>query len=289
MLTTGTPPLPHSTEPKPGLKAEAQHLAGMLWYQMLDAMNQNGFDTGALGTGGDMFQGMFLWNEAEQNFGKYDTGLLGATLHQLGGNTGGGVGGVADEAPSMAPLPVAQMLAQNSADATIETQALPQVAAESGDLVTQAKKFAQTVWPQITQAAATLNVPPVAVLAQMALETGWGVAAPGNNLFGIKAADNAQGTARATHEMVDGMLTPQTARFRDYTSVGASVADYVGLIQNGYASAVGQNSVSGFAQALQAGGYATDTGYAAKIEHIAQSPLMAQVLQAVQGVAATSP
>jgi flagellar protein FlgJ len=39
--------------------------------------------------------------------------------------------------------------------------------------------------------------------------------------------------------------------------------------------------VSGFANALQADGFATDDSYATKIIEIAQSPTMAQVLQSV--------
>ena len=70
-------------------------------------------------------------------------------------------------------------------------------------------------------------MPPVALLAQSALETGWGTASPGNNLFGIKAADGQTGTSRPTHEMVDGLLTAQSATFRDYASPAASIADYV--------------------------------------------------------------
>ena len=263
--------------PKPGVKAEAQKLAGMLWYQMLSSMNDTGFSPDALGAGGGEFQSMFLWNEAEQNFGKYDTGLVKAAERQMGG-----VGGTDTQAPAnILPAPVAEMLAQNAASADIATQALAPPAAVSGDLATQAKKFAQSVWPQITQAAATLGVTPVAVLAQAALETGWGASAPGNNLFGIKAADGQSGTTRATHEVVDGVLTAQTASFRDYASPTQSLADYVGLIQTGYAGALGQGSVAGFAQALQQGGYATDASYANKIVNIAQSPLMAQVLSAV--------
>jgi flagellar protein FlgJ len=279
MLTIGA-----STAPKPSVGTEAQKLAGMLWYEMLSAMNANGFDTSALGAGGSEFQSMFLWNEAETNFSKYDTGLVAAAQRQIGG-----VGGNATQAPApatpapAAPASVAQMLAQNAAASDITASALP--APQTGSLITQATSFAQALWPDITQAAATLGVPPVAVLAQAALETGWGVAAPGNNLFGIKAVDNETGTARATHEMVDGVLIPQTARFRDYSSPAASLGDYVDLIQNGYTNALGQGTVAGFAQALQAGGYATDTSYAAKIEQIAQSPLMAQVLKAVGGAA----
>ncbi len=150
------------------------------------------------------------------------------------------------------------------------------------------KNFAKSVWPQITQAAQALGVPPVAVLAQTALETGWGAAAPGNNIFGVKASGGESGTMRDTHEVIDGVLTSQAASFRNYSNLADSISDYVGLIQFGFSAATGQSTVAGFAQALQAGGYATDMNYASKIVNIAQSPLMAQVLQAIGGTSSTA-
>ncbi len=267
------PPAPH----KPNLTTTVEHVAGMLWYDMLDAMNANGLGGGALGTGGDNFQSMFLWNLAQNDFSKYDTGLITAALRQVGG---------ASSQPPLAEAPgiitpLAHILPAPVEDALQIATALPQAAAASGGLVAQAKSFAKSIWPQITAAAQALGVPPVAVLAQTALETGWGTSAAGNNLFGIKAVDGQPGTIRATHEMVDGVLTPQTASFRDYDGTRAAINDYVGLIQSGYQNATGQNTVAGFAQALQNGGYATDQNYAAKIIKIAQSPLMAQVLKSV--------
>ena len=44
---------------------------------------------------------------------------------------------------------------------------------------------------------------------------------------------------------------------------------------------IGQGSVSGFADAMQAGGFATDSNYASKIIMISQSPMMQQMLRAV--------
>jgi flagellar protein FlgJ len=175
--------------------------------------------------------------------------------------------------------------------AAIQTEALeaaPEATQPTTDLVTQAKNFAKSVWPQITQAAQALGVPPVAVLAQTALETGWGASSPGNNIFGVKASGGESGTTRATHEVIDGVLTPQTASFRNYSDLADSISDYVGLIQSGFSAATGQNTVAGFAQALQSSGYATDTNYASKIVNIAQSPLMAQVLQAIGGTSSTA-
>jgi flagellar protein FlgJ len=153
----------------------------------------------------------------------------------------------------------------------------------TGAALNRAVAYAKQLWPQISAAAQTLGVSPVAILAQSALETGWGAAAAGNNVFGIKASQGEAGTARPTHEMVGGVLQAQTASFRDYASPAASVSDYVGVIQAGFQSAIGQTSIAGFAQSLQASGYATDQNYAAKIVGIAQSPLMQQVLSTLGG------
>ena len=268
-----------STSPQPTAAQELQRLTGVLWYQMLSGLNQTGMDDSALGAGGGDFQSMFLWNLAQNDFGKYDSGLIQAALHQIGG------------AASSAPAPAASTLTAITAKAAaITAQPVPAPAPSNTppqNLLAQATNFAKAVWPQITAAAQALGVPAVAVLAQTVLETGWGASAPGNNLFGIKS-DGANGSIRATHEMVDGVLTPQLASFRDYPNTQGSVEDYVSLIQSSYQSATGQGSVAGFAQALQAGGYATDGNYAAKIEQIAQSPLMARVLQAVGAASISS-
>ncbi|HQT45960.1 MAG: hypothetical protein B7X08_02080 [Acidocella sp. 20-63-7] len=289
-------PLPAShSAARPTLSATVKRMTGMLWYEMLSEMNKSGLSSDTLGAGGGDFQDMFLWNVAQNDFGKYDTSILSATMRQ--------VGGTGDVAPEAAPAALpdlsstvakamqSQAMPLNDApsgtgdaaaiSAAAAVSEVPETTQTAGNLTTQAKSFAKSIWPQVTAAAQVLGVPPVAVLAQAALETGWGAAAPGHNLFGIKAVDGETGSSRATHEVVDGVLTPQVAAFRDYASTQASISDYVGQIQSGFQTAIGQSTVSGFAQALQHSGYATDTNYAAKIVNISQSPLMTQVLQAV--------
>jgi flagellar protein FlgJ len=284
---------------KPDLASTVKHMAGMLWYEMLSELNKSGFSSDSLGTGGDDFQSMFLWNEAQNNFGKYDTSLTNAAIRQEGGtDISATSSSITPELPGNIPAPLLQNMPldalANGGDASAIAQAAavstsPGSTAPSGDLVAQAKSFAKSVWPQITAAAQALGVPAVAVLAQTALETGWGNAAPGNNLFGIKASDGQASTTRATHEVIDGVLTPQTAAFRNYASTADSVSDYVSQILSAFPNATGQNTVNGFANALQQGGYATDANYAAKIVNISQSPLMSQVLDAVQPAPAPTP
>ncbi|EKM99645.1 flagellar rod assembly protein/muramidase FlgJ [Acidocella sp. MX-AZ02] len=260
---------------RPTQKEAMQHLTGLLWYQMLSTLNETGMDASTLGQGGSDFQSMFLWNLAQNDFGKYDARLLQAAQRQIGGQA------LQTPAPTAS---TASVLAAMGVPAPVNETPLapaPQPTPGSEQELDQATNFAKSIWPQITAAAQALGVPAVAVLAQTALETGWGAAAPGHNLFGIKAGPGQAGSLRATHEMQNGVAVAQDAAFRDYADPTASVSDYVGLIQSNYQNATGQGSVAGFAQALQAGGYATDDQYAEKIMKIAQSPLMSAVLQSV--------
>jgi len=282
---------------QPAFTAAVKHMAGMLWYDMLSELNQDGLAPGALGTGGDDFQDMFLWSVAQNDFGKYDTGLSAAAMRQdsadaggampasalaLSDSTGAGPGLAIRTAMALAAAPALPTPGDDDAQRGVgpipaAARAAPD-SAPSGTLIAQAQTFARAVWPEVSAAAQALGVPAVAVLAQSALETGWGSAMPGHNVFGIKALDGQPGNARPTHEMIDGVLTAQTAVFRAYPSTQASVDDYVGQIRSGFQGAVGQTTVGGFAQALQRAGYATDPLYAAKIVNLAHAPLMAKIL-----------
>jgi flagellar protein FlgJ len=287
-ILTATATAATSSDPA-SLAATVKHVAGMLWYEMLSELDATGGDSSALGPGAADFQSLFNWNIAQGDFAKYDSKLTDAATAQLShqANAPDSLSGIlGTPVPSMlgalTSLPVPADLTDSAAIAS--RSAAPDLAATSGagaagPLLPRAQAYAEKLWPQITAAAQKLGVPPVAILAQSALETGWGAAAGGNNLFGIKAAPGQPATTRPTHELVDGVLTAQSAAFRDYQTPAASVADYVNLIQSAYQPALGQNSVAGFANTLQSGGYATDQNYAAKILAISQSPLMRQVLQ----------
>ncbi|MBN8745223.1 MAG: flagellar assembly peptidoglycan hydrolase FlgJ [Thiomonas arsenitoxydans] len=147
----------------------------------------------------------------------------------------------------------------------------------------QAKSFIASILPSVQTAAKQLGVAPVAILAQAALETGWGQHAPGNNVFGVKAGSGwAGGTVQTlTREFQNGVASVGTAAFRAYQNVADSVDNYAALLSRPrYQSARGQgNDISAFASALQRSGYATDPDYAAKLVAIARSPRMQLALQ----------
>lgn len=150
--------------------------------------------------------------------------------------------------------------------------------------------FARDVWPHAERVAEELGVAPEGVLAQAALETGWGQhvmpARSGEtsfNLFGIKAGRGWEGQSvgRQTIEFDGGVARQEIARFRAYDDVGATFDDYVELLTANprYESVRGHgDNISGFASALQQSGYATDPDYADKISRVASSDTMQAVL-----------
>ncbi|WP_256582337.1 flagellar assembly peptidoglycan hydrolase FlgJ, partial [Pseudomonas sp. DrBHI1] len=142
--------------------------------------------------------------------------------------------------------------------------------------------FVATMLPMAEQAAKRIGIDPRYLVAQAALETGWGKSVMRNpdgssshNLFGIKATGNWQGgEARAiTSEFRGGQFVKETAAFRSYDSYQDSFHDLVSLLQNNnrYKDAVGAaDNPEQFARELQKAGYATDPDYARKIISIAR-------------------
>ena len=145
--------------------------------------------------------------------------------------------------------------------------------------------FVRSIWPHAQRTAAELGVPAKALVAQAALETGWGRRLVGgdgsHNLFGIKATGWKGATVNsATHEFVGGVRRNQRDDFRAYDSIHQSFEDYARLMRNDrYAGALAAgDNPAGFARALQRAGYATDPSYAAKITAIANGPTLDRAL-----------
>ena len=141
---------------------------------------------------------------------------------------------------------------------------------EPRDFVTALAEPAQRVQEQ-------LGVPFQVVIAQAALETGWGKkiikngdGKSSNNLFNIKADSRWQGdkTNKDTLEFEQGQLVKKNEPFRMYESLQDSVSDYMSFLTSGdrYKDALNNSSnVEHFLHGLQKAGYATDPNYAEKI------------------------
>jgi len=147
----------------------------------------------------------------------------------------------------------------------------------AGATPAEREQFISELLPHANEAARELGVDPRALIAQAALETGWGRSQPGGDshkLFGIKAGTHWNGASvqANTQEFDAGIATRDVASFRAYGSPRESVDDYVRLIRDNprYAGALNTGSdVQAFASALQRGGYATDPDYARKLAAVA--------------------
>lgn len=143
--------------------------------------------------------------------------------------------------------------------------------------------FLRAIWPSAQRTARSLGIPPEALVAQAALETGWGQhvlhrpdGRSSYNLFNIKAQGGWTGaTVRVpTLEYRDGIAVRETAAFRAYGSVADAFADYADFLRSHprYAQALDcDGDATAFLGALQDAGYATDPNYARKIRQILDS------------------
>jgi flagellum-specific peptidoglycan hydrolase FlgJ len=116
---------------------------------------------------------------------------------------------------------------------------------------------------------------PSVVMAQAALESGWGKSIIGNNLFGIKANGETSPFWKgnrfisSTKEFFNGNYENQNSEFRSYASTSSSILDHSYFLyknkrytSNGVFSAT---SPENQAKALQKAGYATDPSYSSKL------------------------
>ncbi|MDX5408500.1 MAG: flagellar assembly peptidoglycan hydrolase FlgJ [Chromatiaceae bacterium] len=146
--------------------------------------------------------------------------------------------------------------------------------------------FVKSLLPAARQTAKALGLDPLALVAQAALETGWGQrmiktakGANSFNLFGIKANHGWRGDTAVvdTLEYRGGVAKKEQARFRAYESPEQSLQDYVTFIQQNprYQDAIkASGDTKAYFEQLQAAGYATDPAYAQKIMAVYQSPVL---------------
>lgn len=157
------------------------------------------------------------------------------------------------------------------------------------------RDFVHSLYPIAEEVAAELGMDPRVLLAQSALETGWGRklisradGSSSHNLFGIKADarwDGERATV-STVEYRDGVARLEKANFRSYDSFEESFRDYVKFLQENprYQQALSaSHNPEAFAQRLQDAGYATDPVYAKKISRVMNSKTMQLALAELRG------
>ena len=151
-------------------------------------------------------------------------------------------------------------------------------------------EFVADILPAATRAAEALGVSARLLIAQSALETGWGRhtlrlddGRSSYNLFGIKAGSgwHGQAVSRTSLEYRDGILEPEVSSFRAYASPADSLRDYVDFIHSSprYRAALERTGDDEqYIRAIHRAGYATDPGYADKVIEILNGDALARTL-----------
>jgi flagellar protein FlgJ len=184
--------------------------------------------------------------------------------------------------PSARPMVPVEPPTSAVPSASPSTSASPSASRAAGRAPTR-QEFIDAILPAAQLAAERLGVSPRNLIAQAALETGWGRSLPRDadgrpsfNFFGIKATGGWRGASVAseTTEVLQGREQRMVERFRAYASIEESVADHARLLGSSrrYAAVRGTgDDAQAFGSALQRGGYATDPGYTRKIVAVAES------------------
>lgn len=119
---------------------------------------------------------------------------------------------------------------------------------------------------------AKYRIPVSVLIAQAALESGWGRHVKGNAYFGIKAHGTKGATTQFnTTEFVNGKATSLSDSFRAYANFKEAAEDYGKFLTSNprYKAAFAYtNDPLKFAEQLHLAGYATDPGYAKKLKAI---------------------
>jgi flagellar protein FlgJ len=148
---------------------------------------------------------------------------------------------------------------------------------------TSPQHFISVLYPHAEKAAKTLGTSAEVLIAQSALETGWGQkvvrrndGTMSHNLFNIKADKRWQGekTSVNTLEFEKGIPVQQKADFRMYDDLEQSFSDFVSFIGQGDRYEDARKVASEptqFIRALQKAGYATDPQYANKVINVMKS------------------
>jgi len=248
------------------LQAVARQLEAIFMQMMLKSMRDASPEKGLFDSDqGKFYQEMFDKQMALSLSGRQGVGLADVLVRQLSQQV---------SSTDTVDKPAAGAGPQSS-------NSMPFVSPE--DFVRRLKGPAQAA---TTQA----GMPVEALLAQAALESGWGRHIPrlpdgssSHNLFGIKADARWEG-ARAvatTVEYRQGIAVKEQASFRSYPSFAESFTDYAHFLQQSprYATALQQEGPpEAYLKALQQAGYATDPAYADKITAIMAGPVMQNIL-----------
>ncbi|PWY55621.1 flagellar assembly peptidoglycan hydrolase FlgJ [Legionella qingyii] len=190
-------------------------------------------------------------------------------------------------------LPETEQPAKLTPAKTVNSTSLPVTPANQKQQdrpTTTIDEFVKSIWPQAKQAASLIGLDPKVLMAQAALETGWGKfvtkdidGSSSNNLFNIKSGNDELDSVNVkTTEYIADTPIKVNASFRKYSSTEHSFNDYISLIKDNerYQNALASTgNPELYVHELHKAGYATDPKYGEKILSIYHGEELNQAIQ----------
>jgi len=260
-------------DPKAHAREVAKQVEGMFVQMMLKSMRQALPQDGLMSSEQTRLYTSMYDQQIGQEIGAKGLGLADLIVKQMEGQK------PLDEKSGTVPMPLDKSFINTLPPLAMEQivrKAVPRFSSAetplsggNGDFIAMLSKPAQAASEQS-------GIPHHLILAQAALESGWGQrqiltrdGKPSYNVFGIKATGSWQGktTDVMTTEFENGEAKKVKQKFRVYDSYFDALNEFVKLLSNNprYAAVTTASSPEQGAQALQAAGYATDPKYAQKL------------------------
>jgi flagellar protein FlgJ len=287
--------------PEEGLKQVSRQFEALFMNMVLKSMREATPSSGLLESRNEKVYMSMLDQQLSQNLSGRGVGLAEAMLAQLSRNAASGAADGEAGAMSLDPLagfplkpqagiPLGSAPPQGALIARRSTPVDLSVYQNNGErpspvaiasLQGNVDSFVKSMGGSAQAASEASGVPAPLILAQAALESGWGKreirADDGTqsfNLFGIKADRGWKGPVveTTTTEYVDGEPQKVRARFRAYGSYDEAFTDYAKFITRNprYANVLATDDPAEAAHGLQKAGYATDPQYGQKLVRIMQ-------------------
>ena len=270
-------------DPQANLRPVARQVEGMFVQMMLKSMREALPKDGIFSSDSTrLYTSMYDQQIAQQMTAGKGLGLADMMVKQMAGDQS-----PVDPADQMQQVPMKFPLEtvtsyQNQALTQLVRKAMPKAPDDSDEPLTgDSKDFLAQLSLPARLASQQSGVPHHLILAQAALESGWGQrqiprenGEPSFNIFGVKATPNWKGptTEITTTEYENGEAVKVKAKFRVYSSYLEALSDYVGMLTRNkrYAAVTNAATAEQGAQALQNAGYATDPNYARKLTSMIQ-------------------
>jgi flagellar protein FlgJ len=263
------------------LRAASKQVESLFLHMMLKSMRNaalgNGpFDTEQTKLIQDLYDQQLASNLAQSK----GVGLADSIFRQLGGGQNKGMEEGAANIPVPTPIAPKTTVAESAAQSAKINETIAAARTAGGNVPEHVRNFVADIWPHAHAASRATGIPAHFMVAQAALETGWGTkqlknadGSPSYNLFNIKAGSGWNGATTAQKsvpEFEGGSWQTRQSAFRSYSSWAESFADYAKLLTDSprYAKVLGRSDAAGFAHGLKAAGYATDPQYADKLVRI---------------------